>query len=152
MKALFVCTGNSCRSVIAQFLFNKLAADRGLAGWEARSCGVAAERHFPTPAEVLSVLAERGIEEVEHVPQLVHRDLLQWADVVLAMTVGHADYLKDQYPEFSAKIRLFLEFAGVGERDIDDPIGKPEPAYRHCRDVLEKALENILERHATKNP
>lgn len=149
MKILFVCTGNSCRSVMAEFLLARAAADRGLKDWEARSCGVAAERYFPIPGGVHKALGERGIT-VEHTPQLVTRDLLRWADAVLCMTRGHKEVLLDEYPEFTSKLHSFGEYAGWGARDIDDPIGQPDPVYKACSDILEKGIRSILETHATE--
>ena len=150
MKILFVCTGNSCRSVMAEFLLNKMAADLGLKDWEARSCGVAAERYFPIPGGVHKALAARGITEVSHTPQLVTREALRWADAVLCMTRGHKEILLDEYPEFTDKIRAFGEFVGWGPRDIEDPIGQPEPVYRACSDILEKGIRSVIETHAAE--
>ncbi|MFH1726682.1 MAG: low molecular weight protein arginine phosphatase [Elusimicrobiota bacterium] len=147
MKVLFICTGNTCRSLMAQFLMNKKAADRGMAGWEARSAGVAAERYFQVPPGACRALAERGVAEISHTPQLVGREILGWADVVLPMTRGHREYLLDEYPEFGSKVRLFSEAAGWGERDVEDPIGQPDAAYRRCRDLLEEGLESIIGKH-----
>ena len=145
MKVLFVCTGNSCRSVMAHFLLNRMAADRELSGWEARSAGIAAERHFGVPDGVRNALKAKGIEDIEHVPQLATREILRWADLVLPMARMHRDYLLDQYPEFTSKTRLFLQHAGSGEKDVPDPIGKPDAGYVECRDLIEGALLKILE-------
>jgi len=150
MKVLFVCTGNTCRSLMAEFLFNKMAADEKLEGWQARSAGVAAEGYFPIPSGVKRALGERGIEKVEHTPELVHRELMDWADVIVPMTRGHREYLVDQYPEFRSKVRLFSELAGWGQRDVEDPIGRPDPVYQACRDSLEEGLQNILRNHESK--
>jgi len=150
MNILFVCTGNSCRSVMAEFLLNKLAADRGLKEWEARSCGVAAERYFPIPGGVHKALGERGIAGVSHIPQLVTRELLKWADAVLVMARGHKEFLLDEYPEFTGKVHLFSEYAGWEPRDIEDPIGQPDPVYLACCATLEKGTRSIIESHAAK--
>ncbi len=148
MKILFVCTGNSCRSVIAEYLLGKIADERKLANWEARSAGTAADPSFPTPAGVGLALGEHSIDFKGRRPQPVSRELMEWADVILAMTNGHREHILGAYPEHKDKIRLFLEFAGGGRDNVEDPIGQPASAYRHCRDVLKKGLESILERHA----
>ncbi|MDE2293144.1 MAG: low molecular weight protein arginine phosphatase [Elusimicrobia bacterium] len=151
MKVLFVCTGNTCRSLMAERLLLKLAADRGLPGVEARSAGVAAERYFPVPEGVRKALAERGTSPEGHVPQLVGRELLAWADLVVPMTRAHREGLLDQYPEFTSKTRLFSELAGRGEADVADPIGKPDAVYKACRDELESGLESFLRDHASQS-
>lgn len=151
MKILFVCTGNSCRSVIAEYLLGKMAGDRELADWEARSAGTAADPSFPTPDGVGTALGERGIDFTSRRPQPVSRELMEWADTILPMTGDHREQILNAYPEHKDKIRLFLEFADGGKGNVDDPIGRPASAYRRCRDVLEKGLEHILERHAANS-
>ncbi len=150
MRVLFVCTGNTCRSLMAERLLGKMAADRGLSGWEARSAGVAAERYFPVPAGVKKALAERGAVTDGHVPQLVGRELMGWADVVVPMTRVHRETLLDQYPEFTSKTRLFTELAGRGEADVADPIGQPDAVYKSCRDEIETGLDAFLRSHEPK--
>lgn len=152
MKVLFVCTGNTCRSVIAERLLRKMASDKGLQGWEARSAGVAAERYFPMPEGVKKALAERGTSPEGHIPQLVGRELMGWADLVVAMTRGHREALLDQYPEFTSKTKLFSEIAGRAEADVADPIGQPDAVYRRCRDEIETGLQAFLRDHASKEP
>lgn len=150
MKILFVCTGNSCRSVIAHYLLEKLARERGLA-WEVRSCGIAAEKSFPIPHGVHKALAQRGVPQVRHVPQPLTRELMDWADLALAMTRMHRDFLHDQFPEHRSKAALLLDLVPeLAGRDVDDPIGQPDAAYFECRDRLEIALTALLERHATE--
>ncbi|MBI4422133.1 MAG: low molecular weight protein arginine phosphatase [Elusimicrobia bacterium] len=148
MKALFVCTGNTCRSVMAEFLFKREAGRRSLEGWEARSAGLAAERYFVIPQAVRTALAQHGVQDVEHIPQLVTREQLRWADAVLPMTRAHRDALWDQFPEHRHKTRLFLEAAGLGERDVDDPIGRPDDVYFRCRDILAEGVRALIQNHA----
>lgn len=154
MKALFVCTGNTCRSVMAQFLFIHEAKRRGLDGWEARSAGTAAERYFTVPPGVHKALAARGISPEGHVAQLATRDVLRWADAVFPMTKRHRDVLWDEFPEHRSKTTLFAEAAGLGESDIPDPIGQPDAVYLRCRDQIEQGILALIQKHApsTANP
>lgn len=144
-RLLFVCTGNICRSLMAERLALKLAADRGLP-LEARSAGVAAESYFTPPAEVAAALRPCGCTPEGHRPQLAGRDLLRWADVVLVMTRRQRELLLDQFPEFTGKVHLLRSFAGLDDQDVADPIGKPQAVYDACRDRLLESLEALFSR------
>ncbi len=142
-KILFVCTGNVCRSVLAEKLLNKLAAERGLA-WEARSCGVAAQRYSAASPEIRRILEREGAPPFTHVPQLVGRDLLRWADLTLTMTQEHRRAVLERFPEFHAKVRVLLPHVGLPGADVEDPMGRGDEAYeRSARDIKE-ALERLF--------
>ncbi len=148
MKALFVCTGNTCRSVMAQFLFNRAVEERGLNGWEARSCGIAADPGFEIPSPVPRVLAQRGIENFSYIPRTPSLQLLEWADGIYAMARNHREALKEYFPQTRDKTELFLEAAGLGARDIADPIGQGERVYAQCRDLIEEGVRRLIDKHA----
>ena len=70
------------------------------------------------------------------------------ADSALSMAKMHREFLLEEFPEFTDKNHLFLNFAQNDERDVEDPIGKSDEIYRICCDEIDKALDAILERHA----
>lgn len=152
MKVLFVCTGNSCRSPMAEYLFNHHARLRDLQGWTARSAGTAAERHFGLSSGARVALTEKGILKIDHVPQLVTRDLMAWADLVLVMAQAHREVLADRFPEHQSKTHLFLDRAGLGARDVADPIGGSDDQYRRTRDEIEAGILAVLEKEAHGKP
>ncbi|MEK7858945.1 MAG: low molecular weight protein arginine phosphatase [Elusimicrobiota bacterium] len=147
LKVLFICTGNTCRSVMGEFLLNKLSKDRGL-GWTARSCGVAAERYFQVPPGIRAALKAEGIDEVSHVAQLVTRELLGWCDVALAMTREHYEELSDHYPEYRQRLKVFKPHCGVeGSENVEDPIGQSDRVYAACCKEIREALESLIKKH-----
>ncbi len=143
---LFVCTGNSCRSVMAEALLHRLSRDRGL-GLSARSCGVAADPSLPIPTGVRAALAAEGITRVEHMPQAVTQELMDWADLVLVMERRHRELLLGLFPDTAAKVETL-----VGPEDITDPIGQSDTTYADCCRKIKTALKTILGRAAEESP
>lgn len=133
---------------MAEKLLNKAASERGLY-WEARSCGLAAEHYFRVPPPTLAALLQAGIPQVEHKPRLVHRELLQWADLVLAMTRRHRDALTDHFPEHARKVAIFLEHVGLSG-DIEDPMGGPPEKHFECCKTIARAVEALLDKTQEK--
>jgi protein-tyrosine phosphatase len=144
-RILFICTGNVCRSFMAEALLNELAAKQKLP-LTARSCGIAAERYFKVPPGVWKALEPRGLKPREHKARLVTRELLEWSDLALAMTHAHCDFLLDAYPEFSAKVRPFAAYCRLPELDIDDPIGQPDSVFLKCCERIAKGLEGLVKK------
>jgi protein-tyrosine phosphatase len=133
---------------MAERLFNHMAAHRGLQDWEARSAGTKPDPAFPTPPAAHAVLAERGITADPHAPQAVSPELLEWADLVLALAQSHLDWLLKNFPKQQDKLLLFLDYAGFGAKDVADPIGGSQDVYRSTRDDIEAGLQALMERDA----
>ena len=145
-KILTICTGNTCRSVMAQFLIRKVAAEAGYEA-EVRSCGVLAEGYFKVPPGVSNALKEFGIDKIEHTPQVVTREILKWSDLALTMTKEHREAVLDQFPEFRKKVHIFRTYAGrPGPEDTADPIGKTDPVYLECCKEIHAAVSAIVEK------
>lgn len=142
-RVLFVCTGNVCRSAMAEHLLRHLARERGL-GLEVGSCGVAAEPWYEVPAIVPRLLAQKGVPPFEHKARLATRERLRWADLVLTMTAAHRDDLAERFPEFSAKLHLLRELARFGEQDVADPMGRPDAVFAACLASIAESLEALL--------
>lgn len=151
-EVLFVCTGNSCRSVMAEYLFRKLAADKGLSV-RAYSAGVAAARGSGASFETLEVLKLDGIDARSHSSRMVHEDSMESADMVLALTDLHAEHLRRHFPEHESKIYLLTEFyAGENPalfiRGIPDPIGMNRHFYENTYLVVRDCVSNLVNRIA----
>ncbi|SFE61537.1 protein-tyrosine phosphatase [Alteribacillus iranensis] len=141
---LFVCTGNTCRSPLAEALLRSKATD----GVEVKSAGVYAMPDMPASDGTMDVLKEKGIE-LDHKSQPVTKELVDWADLVLTMTKSHHETTVQLYPEAADKIFTIKEFAAdiTGpEGDITDPIGGSAEMYRKTAEELEPLIDAVLEK------
>lgn len=145
-RVLFVCTGNICRSAMAEHLLRHWATIRGLPLVTA-SCGTAAESWYEVPDHARRLLAAEGVAPFEHKPRLATRQVLRDADLILVMTRVHYDSIVERFPEFTARTRLLREHAGFGELDVDDPMGGSEEVFARCLAVLKESLEALLRSH-----
>ena len=144
---LFVCTGNTCRSPLAEALAKKMLADRlgcqtdhlPARGFWILSAGVATFGDSPAAAESLAVAAEFGADLTGHASRPVNPQLLAAADDVIAMTAAHRQLLMERYPGFGPAPRLLCD-----NEDLDDPIGSGQEVYRECARTVLRHLERIL--------
>lgn len=135
MRILFVCTGNTCRSPMAEGMMRKLARERNI-GVEVRSAGVAAAKGMSISHHAEAVLREQGIgDRILSTP--LHEELVEWADLILALTESHKRQIIYTFPEAADKIYTLKEYAQ------DDPavLAEREELQRLAADLeLDRAL------------
>ncbi|CAM3458520.1 low molecular weight protein arginine phosphatase [Marinicrinis lubricantis] len=107
-RILFICTGNTCRSPMAEALLRHLAKHRNLQ-IEVRSAGVAAANGIPMSEHTRTILERKGIREMHHSKPL-SPDWIDWADLVLTMTMHHKQSLAAQYPHAVDKLYALKEY------------------------------------------
>jgi protein arginine phosphatase len=144
---LYVCTGNTCRSPLAEALTRAALARLGWQHVEVLSAGVAARDGDPASALAIAVGEVRGLPIAGHRSRALDPALIDWADVVLTMSPSHLDTVDSLGG--AAKASLLGDFA-AGRADagitVTDPFGGDLDDYRRTMQDLERLVDRVLER------
>ena len=144
-NVLFVCTGNICRSPIAEGLFRRLIGNRK--DIEVVSAGVHAVRGQPPSLYAVQVCAEEGTDISGLRSQPLTATLVNQATHIFAMTGAHLETIQALFPHTAEKTFLLREFEEPGTtvwREVPDPIGLGREVYEHCARIIKNALPSVL--------
>ena len=138
-KLLFVCTGNTCRSPMAEMLARTI-----LESWaEVSSAGLMALEGQKASPQAIAAMKKRGLDITAHKARRVSAELLERADYIVPMTQYHEQFLKSEFPQIADKVKRLSDWAGLDE-DIADPYGDPVETYIECMERLNEMLQQLL--------
>lgn len=144
---LTICTGNVCRSPMAEKLLQHALAGQGtpLNQIEIVSAGVAAGYGEPASVNSVTALKKVKIDLDGHKSQPVTQDLIDRAFLILGMTQSHIDTLNYYHTDLPERVHLFREFMGKDDSpEIPDPYGQNYTAYAACFDSMAEAIPSLV--------
>ncbi|CEG21931.1 Low molecular weight protein-tyrosine-phosphatase YwlE [Planococcus massiliensis] len=137
MNIFFVCTGNTCRSPMAEAILTA----KQLPGVEVRSAGIFAGES-PMSSHAQTVLGDQGIDFAHTSKQLMPEDM-EWATLILTMTESHRTFLLQNFPEYATKIYTLKEFANGSAADVSDPYGGSLSTYQSTFNELHGLINQV---------
>jgi protein-tyrosine phosphatase len=146
-EILFVCTGNICRSPVAEFLAEEFAREAGRP-LTASSAGVEAEIGKGMTPGAARTLASRGLRSSKHIARQLSEEMLAAADEVYALTQDHKAIIVGRFPAHAAKVKVLREAAGLPDVDVDDPYGESDGIYESCALSIAEALDVLIRRNS----
>ncbi|MHC4124391.1 MAG: L-threonylcarbamoyladenylate synthase [Planctomycetota bacterium] len=146
VKFLFVCTGNTCRSPMAEGMFKKYLAEKlhcnvdqlDKKGYILLSAGTMGIAEMPASPEVVTACANMGIDMKSHKSTALSKSLIDECDYIFAMSRGHCEHIGALSPKAKDKCML------LADRDISDPIGQSQQVYNNCAEMIEKAISKRI--------
>ncbi len=147
VKFLFVCTGNTCRSPMADGIFRKYLAEKlqcevdhlDKMGYKVSSAGIMDTGGSPASVEATAACAAKGIDIKAHKSRILSRKLIEESDFIFAMGRMHTERITALSPEAASKCVLLAE-----NEEIADPIGQPQTIYNNCAELIEGAVKKRI--------
>ncbi len=149
-SVLLVCTGNSCRSVMAEAILKKALKEAGKEYIAVESAGISAIDGMGPTQETIEVLRKAGLDASGIRSRSLTDEMIKKADLILVMAAHHMDDIIHRMPEAASKTHLLKQFGlkcenkSCEDLDISDPIGKPVGVYTQVRADIKKEIDRIV--------
>ena len=144
MKVLFVCTGNTCRSFMAEAMLKDMLDKRGVDHIKVASAGIAAMPGASASINAIRVLKDKGVDKSKHGASSLDALTIKDADLILTMTEDHKNAILSVEPSIWDKTHTLKEYADLPDKDIRDPFGGSEAVYKNSLEEIQEALGRVL--------
>ena len=148
-SVLLVCTGNSCRSVMAEGLLRERLKSLGENGITVSSAGVSAIDGLRPTRETIEVMKREGLDLSGFKSKSLTDGMIISSDLILVMAASHMDDIIRRLPEAASKTRILKQYGRLDhlrvseDLDISDPIGKPIEVYEEILGEIKKEVDRI---------
>ena len=145
-RILFVCTGNLCRSPMAEYLLKHLIETTGARGIRVGSAGVIAQIGEPAPENAAAVLEEHGIDLSTHRSKVLTQEMVDWADRIIVMEEYHRRLISRYFKNADDRVQLISSYAPDRRvpREIHDPYGELKNYYRKTFHEIRRCVVGLF--------
>lgn len=152
MNILFVCTGNTCRSPMAEGIFKALLKDNNIDNINVSSAGISTFEGDSANEKAIYTLRNKGIDIKSHKSRQITKEIIENSDLILTMTKSHKGMILNALPEYLNKIFTIKEYVYINNNeeltgknlDIADPYGLDYNIYEKCAAEIEENLKEII--------
>ena len=145
-RVVFVCTGNTCRSPMAEGLLKKMVEEQGAQMVNVTSAGTHAVDGQPANFLAISVSSMNEINLLKHRARLITKKIMERSDLIFALAQNHYDFLAAKFPKYIHKVHLLKNYAReepLEEADVFDPIGAEGEVFREVFEDIKTELERV---------